>query len=174
MIILNVSDYISSVNENQRNDDESVVQPMFYRVWQVALMAGLSCIYGINYTIYQWFDYKILGISKGSLYTSLQVWGYVLLAVGILLILAIATRKFINVKMIDKQLEIAIAVVFVLQLPIVSLWFMALFMQGGEAIKGVLIHVALLVFALYCFLSSYPPSKPYEFPDTTSEITKAS
>lgn len=174
MIILNVSDYISSVNENQRNDDESVVQLMFYRVWQVALVAGLSCICGINYTMYRWFDYKILGISKGSLLTSLQVWGYVLLAVGILLIGSIAARKFINVKMVDKQLEIAVAVVFVLQLPIVSLWFMALFMQGGEAIKGVLIHLILLVFALYCFLSSYPPSKLHDFPDTPGGVTEAS
>lgn len=105
---------------------------MFYRVWQVALVAGLSCVCGINYTWYRWFDYQILGINKGSLYISLQVWGYVLLALGVLLALSIPARKFTNVKMIDKQLEIVVAVVFVLQLPIVSLWFMALFMQGEK------------------------------------------
>ncbi|MEK4249572.1 MULTISPECIES: hypothetical protein [Paenibacillus] len=147
---------------------------MFYRVWQVALVAGLSCVCGINYTWYRWFDYQILGINKGSLYISLQVWGYVLLALGVLLALSIPARKFTNVKMIDKQLEIVVAVVFVLQLPIVSLWFMALFMQGGEAVSGVLIHLILLGLALNSYLSSYPPSKQQDLPDTTEEAPHVS
>ncbi|MFC6332489.1 hypothetical protein ACFP56_07610 [Paenibacillus septentrionalis] len=135
---------------------------MLYRVWEVALVAVLSCICGINYTIYKWFDYKSLGISRGALLTSLRVWGMVLLIIGILLLISLAVRKFTNVKIIDKQVELAVVVVFVLQLPIVSLWFMALLMQGADAVIGAVIHMVLLLLSMYYYLSSHRPPKRHK------------
>lgn len=127
---------------------------MFYRGWQIVLIAVLSCALGINYTLYEWLNYEILSISKGRLSTALQVWGYIQLTLGLLLLAALALRKKINVKMADKQLEIVMILVFVLQLPMISLWVMAIFMQGKQALQGVLLHHILLGLALYRFLTN--------------------
>lgn len=143
---------------------------MLYRWWQIVLVAVMCCALGINYTYYTWLDYEILGISKGRLSTSLQIWGYILLALGLLLFATLAARKKINVKMIDKQLEIFIALIFVLQLPIISLWFMATFMQGIEALPGGLLHLLLLGLAAYSFLSNHHMSdKQHSYPNDTGQ-----
>lgn len=116
------------------------------------LVAILSCALGLNYTLYTWLNYEILGISKGKLAIGLHLWGYIVLLLGVVLLLTLAASKFINIKMIDKQIEIVMLLLFVLQLPMISLWFMALFMQGSDAFQGVLLHHLLLGFALYSFL----------------------
>jgi len=125
---------------------------MFHRGWRIVLVAILSCALGVNYTLYTWLDYEILGISKGKMAIGLQLWGYIVVLLGVVLLLTLAAAKFMNSKMIQKQIEIVMALLFVLQLPMISLWFMALFMQGSDAIPGVLLHHLLIGFALYSFL----------------------
>lgn len=127
---------------------------MVYRVWQIVLTATMSCAIGVNYTIFTWLDFEVLGISKGKMSAGLIGWGYLLLLLGLVLFLTLAARKIMNIKMIDTQLDIIMAIIFVLQLPMISLWFMAIFMQGKEAIPGVLLHHVLLGLALYIFLSN--------------------
>jgi len=121
----------------------------------VALIAVLTCLAGINYTLYSWLDYRILGIGKGFLLHSLTIWGYTSLTLGLLMIATLAFRKVINVIMIDKPLELFMAIIFVIQLPVISLWFMAVMMQGVEAISGAVIHGALLILIGYSFLTSH-------------------
>lgn len=132
---------------------------MMNQAWKVALVGGLSCLCGINYSMYTIYDYSVLGINKGVLFTSLHIWGYILFIVGLLLLATLGARKHINVKMIDKQLEISAIIVFVLQLPIISLWFMALILQGIEAIIGIIVHIVLLSMSFYCFWSSHQQPK---------------
>lgn len=128
---------------------------MFYRIWQVLIIAVLACLAGLNYTVYRWFNYDALGIVKGLLRTSLISWGYISLLLGILMFATLAFRKVINVKMIDKPLEIFMIIICVMQLPMVSLWVMAFVMQGFEAIIGVTLHAALLLLIGYCFFTTH-------------------
>jgi len=146
---------------------------MFYRISQVALVAVLTCLAGINYTWYSWFDYKILGIGKGFLLHSLTTWGYVSMSLGLLMFGTLAFRKVINVIMIDKPLEIFMAIIFVIQLPVVSLWFMAVMMQGVEALTGVIMHSALLILIGYRFMTSHrtPRKQKDQQQEETSDLT---
>jgi hypothetical protein len=164
MIISSVFACRGEIDHNERNNEEnneeineeineeSVVPYMFYRGWRIVLVAVLACALGVNYTLFTWLNYEILGISSGKLSTGLQAWGYIVLLLGVLLLITLAVSKIINIKMIDKQLEIVMVLLFVLQLPMISLWFMALLMQGNEAIQGVVMHHILLGLALYHFL----------------------
>lgn len=146
---------------------------MFYRISQVALVAVLTCLAGINYTWYSWFDYMLLGIGKGFLLQSLTIWGYASMVLGTLMFGTLAFRKMINVIMIDKPLEIFMAIIFVIQLPIVSLWFMAVIMQGADAFIGVAVHSTLLIVIGYSFLTSHrtPRKQKDQQQDETSDLT---
>lgn len=132
---------------------------MFYRIWQVALIAAISSSAGLNYTLYTWFDYKMLGIGNGALHQSLIIWGYISMGLGILMFGTLAFRKIINVKMVDKPLEIFMVIIFVMQLPLISLWLMSLMMQGAIALVGTAVHAALLILIGYCFFTTHRTPK---------------
>jgi len=128
---------------------------MSYRIWQVALVSLLTSLVGINYTIYAWFDYGFLGIVKGVLLKSLTFWGYASIVIGIMMLVSIALRKVINVKIINTQIEYGMTMTFVMQLPMVSLWFMAIVMSGIEAGIGAILHLSILILIGSLFLTSH-------------------
>lgn len=102
----------------------------------------LAFVLGINYCLFAWLSYDIIGLNGEFMYSARTIWGVIQTVLGCLMLAFLFLRRITHV--VHKYWTVIMAIVFVMQLPIASLWYMTLMREPLSALLGVILHTMLI------------------------------
>ena len=134
----------------------------------VFVISGLAFALGINYCVFNWLDYDIIGLNGAFISSARFIWGLLQTFFGILLLGCLFLN---NVSMTAHKIwNIVAAIVFVMQLPMTSLWYMSLMREPIASLLGVIIHTLLIGLITYDYLTSHKAPVLLNEPDQNNEV----
>lgn len=119
----------------------------------IYMISIIALALGINYCLLAWLDYSILGLNGDIMSPARTIWGTLQTFFGLLLILFLLFKN--KISHWHKYWTITVGIVFVMQLPIASLWYMMLMREPLLALSGVIIHTLLIVLITLDYLNSH-------------------
>lgn len=118
---------------------------MNWKMWLITLVSAMSIGTGIFYLTGVGFGYSFLGMEAGSERIAVQFWGKVSIGLGILLLITMLLRAKMNERINDSQLIIFLGLLFIIQIPPLGLWCLAIILGSIESWAGVTVHALLLL-----------------------------
>lgn len=119
----------------------------------IYLISIIALVLGINYSIFTWMDYSILDLNGDIMSPARIIWGTAQSFFGLLLLLFLLLKN--KISFWRKIWTITVGIVFVMQLPIASFWYMMLMREPLLALSGVTIHTLLIVLIAVDYLTSH-------------------
>jgi|GEM_PF-4936061 len=117
------------------------------------IISFLAFILGINYCLFAWLNYDIIGMNGDFMSSARLTWGIIQTIFGFLLLVLLYFRRITHI--VHKYWTILMSIVFAMQLPIASLWYMTLMREPLDALLGVLLHTLLIGLIAVDYLTSH-------------------
>ncbi|WP_141506107.1 hypothetical protein [Paenibacillus luteus] len=116
--------------------------------WLIAALSVASIVVGILYAGQIGFSYSFLGAESGSERYAVRFWSQISMGLGFIMLVTLLLRNKMNAKANDAILIFVLCLLFIIQLPPISLWLLGMIVGSNAAIGGFAVHgllIAILV-----------------------------
>ncbi|MFF2887810.1 hypothetical protein [Paenibacillus sp. NPDC057967] len=120
----------------------------------IILAGAVSIAAGLAYIGTSWLAADFLGSEAGSERETVRFWSMCSIVIGVLLLGLMAARRWMKEGLNDGLLIVALAAIFLIQIPPFGLWMLGFIASGYTAILGILMHGALMAMACLTFVSN--------------------
>lgn len=112
--------------------------------WFIVMLSVASIVVGILYAGQIGFSYSFLGVESGSERNAVRYWSQVSMGLGFIMLVTLLLRHKMNARANDAILVFGLCLLFIIQLPPISLWLLGMIVGSHAAIGGFAVHGLLI------------------------------